>query len=253
VNEVWNNILIAKRQKIPDQTALELDGKQVVVRIRRSTRSQRYRLTISRTGIALLTIPPNGRWLEAERFLQKQRAWLVARLKRNPVPVPFVDGAKIVLRGRAALIAASGELRGQVEVQKRADMLVLTVPGGGEHLARRLTDWLKIEALDELEKRTELHAGRLNVTPKSVRIRAQSSRWGSCSSGARLNYNWRLILAPPFVLDYVAAHEVAHLCEMNHSPAFWARVKQTMPEMERGRAWLKAHGGQLMAYGLEKI
>jgi len=229
---------------------VELDGQRVVVRVRRSPRSQRYRLTIPRTGVPVLSIPPAGRWPEAEGFLQRQRAWLVARLKSSPRPVPFIDGAEIVLRGKPALIAATGKLRGQVEMRYGINMLVLAVPGGREHMGRRLTDWLKIQALGELEERTKFHAGRLNVTPKSVRTRTQSSRWGSCSNAGRLNYNWRLVLAPPFVLDYVVAHEVAHLCEMNHSPAFWARVKETLPDMEHGQAWLKAHGSQLMAYGM---
>jgi len=242
--------LVFKRQEIPEETLLEVDGREVVVRIRRSPRSRRYRLSIPHSGIPVLSMPATGRWLEAEKFLQKQRAWLGARLKRSPAPVPFVDGAEILLRGTPALIVATGELRGQVEMRNGTNMLVLAVPGGPEHMARRLTDWLKVQALGELEKSTKFHAGRLGVTPKSVRTRTQSSRWGSCSSAGRLNYNWRLILAPPFVLDYVVAHEVAHLCEMNHSPAFWARVKETMPEMERGRAWLKANGGQLMVYGL---
>ena len=92
-----------------------------------------------------------------------------------------------------------------------------------------------------------MHAARLGVTVKSIRMRSQSTRWGSCSSSGTINYNWRLIMAPPFVLDYVAAHEVAHLVEMNHSAAFWATVKRTLPDMERGRAWLKAHGRALMA------
>ncbi len=244
--------MIFKRQEIPEETLLEVDGRKVLVRIRRSERSRRYRLSIPHSGTPVLSMPASGRWLEAEKFLQKQRAWLGVRLKRGPAPVPFVDGAEILLRGTPALIAGTGRLRGQVEIQEGEDMLVLSVPGGPEHMARRLSDWLKIKALGELEERTGFHAMRLNVSPKSVRVRTQSSRWGSCSSAGRLNYNWRLILAPPFVLDYVVAHEVAHLCEMNHSPAFWARVKETMPEMERGRAWLKANGGQLMVYGLAK-
>jgi predicted metal-dependent hydrolase len=82
-------------------------------------------------------------------------------------------------------------------------------------------------------------------------MRGQSTRWGSCSTTGRLNFNWRLILAPPFVLDYVAAHEVAHLLEMNHSDRFWARVEETLPTMEKGREWLRVNGRQLMVYGIE--
>ena len=84
-------------------------------------------------------------------------------------------------------------------------------------------------------------------------MRSQSTRWGSCSTTGRLNFNWRLVLAPPFVLDYVAAHEVAHLVEMNHSDAFWRVVEKTLPDMERGREWLRVNGRELMVYGLEPL
>jgi predicted metal-dependent hydrolase len=127
----------------------------------------------------------------------------------------------------------------------------LLVPGAPEHMARRLKDWLKQQALDDLQPAVARHAGNLDVHPASIRIRGQSSRWGSCSSAGRLNFNWRLVLTPDFVLDYVAAHEVAHLVEMNHSAAFWQVVEQTLPDMERGRAWLRAHGRDIMAYGTD--
>src|SRR5690606_39060472 len=128
----------------------------------------------------------------------------------------------------------------------------LLVPGAPEHRARRLTDWLKAEAERDLYARVRVHARMLGVTVTALRLRAQATRWGSCSSNGSLNFNWRLILAPPFVLDYVAAHEVAHLVEMNHSRAFWDTVESTCPDMARGRAWLKAHGRQIMVYGLEE-
>ena len=96
-----------------------------------------------------------------------------------------------------------------------------------------------------------MHAANLGVEIKSISMRSQSTRWGSCSSTGKLNFNWRLILAPPFVLDYVAAHEVAHLLEMNHSRDFWDVVERTLPAMERGREWLRVHGRELMVYGIE--
>ena len=99
--------------------------------------------------------------------------------------------------------------------------------------------------------RVDLHARRLNLTPKRLFVRDQTTRWGSCSSSGKLNYNWRLILAPPFVLDYVAAHEIAHLIEMNHSQSFWDVVTRTLPNMDHGREWLRVHGRELMVYGIE--
>ena len=89
----------------------------------------------------------------------------------------------------------------------------------------------------------------LDEAAKTITVRDQSGRWGSCSSAGKLSFNWRLVLAPPFVLDYVAAHEVAHRIEMNHSPAFWATVARTLPDMAAARAWLKTNGGALMGYG----
>ena len=146
------------------------------------------------------------------------------------------------------LVVGTGQSRGRVERVELLDLPELRVPGLVEHQPRRLFDWLKGEALADLTERSAFHAARLGVTVKEIKLRSQSSRWGSCSSNGSINYNWRLILAPPFVLDYVAAHEVAHLVEMNHSDAFWATVKRTLPDMERGRAWLKAHGRELMAW-----
>lgn len=238
--------MIFKRTPLPESTGIELDGALVSVAVRTHARARNYRLTISRSGEPVLTLPPNGRWSEAEAFLNKQRHWLAARLKRAPRPVAFADGTQIPLRGEPHVIEATGQLRGQVSVEDGR----LLVPGSPEHMARRLTDWLKKEARSDLSARSAYHAERLGVKIKTINLKSQATRWGSCSTRGNLNYNWRLILAPPFVLDYVAAHEVAHMREMNHSPAFWDRVSETLPDMERGRAWLKAHGAELMVYGL---
>jgi len=111
-------------------------------------------------------------------------------------------------------------------------------------------DFLKREAKADLEKASKLAAQALGVTVKRVSIRDQSSRWGSCSTTGVLSYSWRLILAPPFVLDYLTAHEVAHLIEMNHSAAFWRVVERICPDMDRARTWLNAHGTGLHRYGM---
>ena len=100
----------------------------------------------------------------------------------------------------------------------------------------------------ELDVRVRYHAARLGVRPKRIVLRDQSSRWGSCSTTRVLSFSWRLILAPPHVLDYVAAHEVAHLAQMNHGPKFWALVARTMPQMEEARAWLRVYGMDLHRY-----
>ncbi|SEP62683.1 hypothetical protein SAMN05428969_0198 [Devosia sp. YR412] len=240
------NLFFRPKPKIPTSTIIEIDGVAVSVTVKVNARSKSYRLSLPATG-PVLTLPPHGKWAEAEAFLSRHHNWLAARIKRVPEATSFAEGSLVPLRGVDHRVVATGRVRGRVEVAEIDGEKVLLVPGDAAHQARRLTDWLKDEALADLEACSAIHAERLGVTIKAIRMREQKSRWGSCSSSGNINYNWRLILAPSFVLDYVAAHEVAHLVEMNHSAAFWATVKRTMPDMDRGRAWLKAHGRQLMA------
>lgn len=231
----------------PARTQLDIDGRAIDIAVRVSRRARSFRLSLPASG-PLLTLPETARWADAEAFLFKHRHWLAARLPRTATSQTLSAGQQVPLRGVPHLVVPTGALRGRVTMAETAEGRSLLVPGDAQHQPRRLYDWLKSEALADLAARSQFHAERLGVTVRQIRLRSQSSRWGSCSSTGAINYNWRLILAPPFVLDYVAAHEVAHLLEMNHSPAFWATVERTLPDMARGRAWLKAHGRQLMAW-----
>jgi predicted metal-dependent hydrolase len=124
----------------------------------------------------------------------------------------------------------------------------IRVGGRPEHASRRLIDWLKREARRKIEERVLEHATRLGVRPKRITIRDTSSRWGSCSSARSLSFSWRLVMAPPAVLDYVVAHEVAHLRELNHHPRFWRLVDFLVPDVEKSQAWLSEHGALLHRY-----
>ena len=114
-----------------------------------------------------------------------------------------------------------------------------------------MIDFLKKEARHDLERAVMRHAMMLGVRVKAIRLRDQTSRWGSCSSTGMLSFSWRLVMAPPFVLDYLAAHEVAHLHEMNHGPRFWHLVESVCPETKQARAWLNREGLRLHAIGAE--
>ena len=241
------NLFFRAKPKIPTSTTISIDGEAVSVGVRVHARARSYRLSLPASGGPLLTLPPHGKWSEAEAFLARQHNWLATRIKRAPEVTGFAVGGTVPLRGVDHQILGTGKVRGRVEIGEADGSAQLLVPGDPAHQARRLVDWLKAEAQADLAVRTAFHARRLGVTVKSVKLREQRSRWGSCSSSGTINYNWRLIMAPPFVLDYVAAHEVAHLVEMNHSAAFWETVERTLPDMARGRAWLKAHGRALMA------
>ena len=125
----------------------------------------------------------------------------------------------------------------------------ICVAGDAPHVSRRAGDFLKREAKRDLEAACRRYAEAAGVKIKRITVRDQSSRWGSCSTTGVLSFSWRLILAPPFVLDYLAAHEVAHLVEMNHSRRFWRLVERLCPGMQRAKAWLDAHGTDLHRYG----
>ncbi|MGB6766784.1 MAG: SprT family zinc-dependent metalloprotease, partial [Methyloceanibacter sp.] len=114
-----------------------------------------------------------------------------------------------------------------------------------------MLDWLKRQAHQDLKARVGVHANRLDLMPSRIFVRDQTTRWGSCSTTGALSFSWRLVLAPPFVLDYLAAHEVAHLGHMNHGPRFWGLVERTMPRHEEARSWLRKHGASLHRYGSE--
>lgn len=239
------------QKRWPPAAEVQIGGESIRVAVKVSSRAKSYRLSVPNSAAPLLTVPKFGRWGEAKAFLDRHTPWLAERLETSAKPVAFVRGAVIPLRGVYHRIVPTGRVRGVVEVGEHEGEMALLVPGEAEHRARRLTDWLKTEAARDLDKRCKVHAANLGVTVKSVSMRSQATRWGSCSSTGKLNFNWRLVLAPPFVLDYVAAHEVAHLLEMNHSQDFWDVVTRTLPTMERGREWLRVHGRELMVYGIE--
>ncbi|MEQ1902430.1 MAG: SprT family zinc-dependent metalloprotease [Devosia sp.] len=239
------------QKRWPPAVDVMIEGEAVSVAVKVSSRAQSYRLSLPHGGGPVLTVPKYGRWNEALAFLNKQTDWLAVRLESSIKPVAFVRGAIVPLRGIDHRMVPTGRVRGVVEVGEHEGERALLVPGAPEHRARRLIDWLKIEAERDLTRRSRIHADYLGVKVKSIVMRSQSTRWGSCSTAGQLNFNWRLVLAPPFVLDYVAAHEVSHLVEMNHSDKFWKVVESTLPTMERGREWLRVHGRVLMVYGLE--
>lgn len=239
---------LLRPRAVPETAEIEIAGAPVTVTVRCNPRAKRYRLTVTARGEPVLTFPDRGRWSEAEAFLSRNRGWLEKRLTRYPDAPGLAPGAVFPLRGVEHLLVATGGARGHVHQVGGADGPQVHVPGAPEHLRRRLVDWLKAEARSDLDFACSRHAATLGVTIAALRLRDQSTRWGSCSSARALNFNWRLVLAPPFVLDYVAAHEVAHLLEMNHSPAFWAQVARALPDYRTGRSWLRTHGSALMRY-----
>ena len=237
----------------PSFLTVAFDGDIYEVRVRRHAQARRYTLRIhAASREVLLSMPMRGSLREANVFAQKHGAWIAARLKRLPDAAPFAHGALIPLRGVPHRIEHRRGARGTVWAECGDDgAQLLCVAGETAHVPRRVRDYLKREAKKDLERASRAAAAALGVSLKRISIRDQSSRWGSCSTTGVLSYSWRLILAPPFVLDYLAAHEAAHLVEMNHSRRFWRLVEGINPDVVSAKAWLDAHGGDLHRYGAD--
>jgi predicted metal-dependent hydrolase len=244
--------LLYRRPSEPLAIEVVFDRSIYLVRLRRHRQARRYTLRIqSATREVVLTIPPRGTLKEAREFAQKHGAWIAARLDRLPKAAPFADGVVVPLRGVPHRIVHRRAMRGTVWTEIDADgAQLLCVAGNAPHIDRRISDFLRREAKRNLEAASMGYASALGVRIKRLAVRDQSSRWGSCSTSGALSFSWRLILAPPFVLDYLAAHEVAHLLEMNHSARFWRLVQKLCPDHERAKVWLDVHGTDLHRYGL---
>jgi predicted metal-dependent hydrolase len=244
--------LLYRRPSEPSAIEVIFDRAIYLVRIRRHRQARRYTLRIdSASREVVLTIPPRGTVKEAREFAQKHGGWIAARLKRLPEAAPFAHGTDVPLRGVPHRIVHRRGARGTVwsESDEQGGKL-LCVAGEAPHVDRRVGDFLKREARRDLEAASRRYAAMLGVRIKRMAVRDQSSRWGSCSNTGALSFSWRLVLAPPYVLDYLAAHEVAHLVELNHSPRFWRLVARLYPNAERAKIWLDVHGADLHRYGL---
>ena len=244
--------LLYRRPSEPQTFEIDFDGTSYPVRLRRHRQARRYTLRIqAATREVILTIPPRGTLKEARDFAHKHGGWIAARLGRLPEAAPFAPGVVVPLRGVPHRIAHRRGARGTVwtETDMSGEQL-LCVAGHAPHIDRRIGDFLRREAKRELDAASRRFARDLGLAVRRVSVRDQSSRWGSCSTTGMLSFSWRLILAPSHVLEYLAAHEVAHLVEMNHSAKFWRLVQRICPDHERAKAWLDGHGADLHRYGL---
>ena len=230
-------------------------GESHRVQIKRVASARRFTLRVrAATRDAVLTMPPRGSLARAKVFVERHAAWIGARLERLPVPTPFGPGAAIPLRGVMHEIAHRPSERGTVWLEAGEEATgeppKLCVSGAEPFVARRVQDFLIRQARGDLEIAVGRHTAVLGVKARRMTLRDTATRWGSCSSSGALSFSWRLVMAPPFVLDYLAAHEVAHLKHMNHSDAFWGVTQRLIPDYPRAEAWLKAHGVGLMRFGV---
>ncbi len=215
----------------------------VAVFLRRSGRARRISLRVSRLdGKVTLTIPSGVSEREAMAFAHEKQEWLRKQVAQQPQTVVVGLGASVPVAGRERMLVA-GDGR-----SVRLGLDEIAVPGKPEQAARKVQGFLKELARHRLSEAVDHYASRLGKHPSKLTLRDTRSRWGSCSSAGALMFSWRLVMAAPEVLDYVAAHEVAHLKEMNHSQAFWNEVTILHGPYESQRRWLRVHGQELHRY-----
>jgi len=215
--------------------------------IRISPRARRLSLRVDATQRAIELVLPRRAAIEAAySFVAAHRGWIAARVAALPPVLSLGDGATIPLFGvphrirrvpdpaAAPVTIADGEIR---------------VRGEPAHVPRRVRDHLIAIAKRDFSARARALAARLGKSVTRVGVRDPKSRWGSCTSRGALSFSWRLVFAPEAVIEYVVAHEVAHLVEMNHSPRFWRVVASLVPDSAPPRAWLRRHRLELLAYG----
>lgn len=226
------------------ERTISLADPKVDIRLNVSRRARRFTLRLESHGCdAVLTLPPGVPESEVLDFVERQSGWLRSALSARPGLITVEPGATVPVDGvRLPVVLAPGRrntvrmAEGQLRVSGNA--------GAG----RQIAAWLKLRARDRIVPLATAYAADLGRRINGFSFRDTRSRWGSCASSGRLGFSWRLAMAPPMVQDYVAAHEAAHLVEMNHSAEYWAVLAGLMPDYKRHRVWLKTHGRDLHRY-----
>jgi predicted metal-dependent hydrolase len=215
--------------------------------VRRSDRARRMRLRII-PGKGLEVVLPRGFAMrEAAAFVRRERDWVLRALDQIVVSdqVDLVDGAVVPFLGEILTLRLHN---GSTNRVRRSGDMLLVARADGIPAPDLIESWCRKEARRVFRERALLHAGSLGVEIGRIAVKDTRSRWGSCSEKGNLNFSWRLMLAPFEVMDYVVAHEVAHLCELNHSSRFWSIVETICPDYRRHRLWLRRNGGMLAAW-----
>ncbi len=234
----------------PPAPTVRLEQATLVLRVIRSDRARRYLLRLDEDGAARLVIPRRGSQAEAMRFLERSRSWLERRyrqwLTRQTARAPWKDGSILLFRGEPVTLHVSNDLFGAVITF--ADQTLRAVALAADYRAE-IQAHLRALAEQELPMRTHQLAREYGIEIRRVLIRAQKTRWGSCSATGTISLNWRLIHAPPFVQDYLIIHELMHRRQMNHSARYWSLVATAFPRWQEAEAWLKKTRIEMLGSG----
>ncbi|MEM9841227.1 MAG: SprT family zinc-dependent metalloprotease [Pseudomonadota bacterium] len=221
-------------------------GQTVNVRLEVNPKARRLILRLDERNREAVAVAPHPRKIgEAAAFARDRVDWIFQNLQSLPQELRLEAGVSFMLRGTPCEIRLDGP--GRLPSLEPGPPQILRVPGEPKSAGQRVERFLKKTAKADLVDAVSHYCDLLRVESRRVSVKDTRSRWGSCTSDGRLAFSWRLIMAPSPILEYVAAHECAHLLEMNHSPAFWAHVAKCRPHWQQERAWLRRHGRELHA------
>jgi predicted metal-dependent hydrolase len=238
----------AKTPALPESIEL-IDGRRVKLRVIVNPRARHISLRLDSARREAVAVAPTQRLApKAAAFAIDRAGWIQQHLARLPAAIPLKPGAVIPLRGQPhRLVMVKG--RAPARIEPGSPPQIIVGAPDEQAFATRLRRFLFADAKKDLTRAVTAHARTLKTTWKSLTVKDTTSRWGSCNSEGALCFSWRVVLAPPAILDYLAAHETAHLRELNHSKRFWAHVARCAPDFEKSETWLRKHGASLHAIG----
>lgn len=244
----------AVKRRSLDET-LRIGGRSVPVKVRLNPRARRLIVKVHpSTGEVAVVAPSERSVSKALDFARQEGDWIAGRLARVPDPVYLEPGDLVLFKGAHYVLRLSPDQRSGVWIDNDALRPTIRVSGLREHAPRRVEDWLRRQARTQIIRRVNALTAELGTKARRITVRDASSRWGSCSTSGAISMSWRLIMAPNYVLNYVCAHEVAHLREMNHGTRFWRLVDRLVgpDEAQAAQAWLRENGTELHRYTAQK-
>ena len=237
-------------------TTILLDDRSFSCILRFSHRRRSVQIRVPRSDCLELAAPAGMPWPKIRELVETKRAWILRQLQRleavatNPTNAALTHGATLLYRGQPHTLLLLADGTGRPTVTYSSCQISVHLPelvgeDNDPTVWQSLKQWYLAQAQQQLLERTRYWAGQIGVQPIRISLRDQKTRWGSCSSRGTISFNWRLIMAPPAVLDYLVVHELCHMLHPNHSPAYWREVARWIPDCREQRRWLKQNGGLL--------
>jgi predicted metal-dependent hydrolase len=241
-----HRLLNPRAPSLPDSLNVIAEGKTISISLRVMPNAKRMILKVKASnGQAVLSVPQRVPLKRVQSFADSHAVWLSQKIRELPTSTFIAHGVTLPIAGEPHVIRSLAQPRGLVRTRTEEGTHYLDVPGDPAYLPRKVKDYLKKQARLHIDASVARYTSVLGVTVGRIGIKDTTSRWGSCSARGDLSFSFRLVLAPPFVLDYVVAHELAHRREMNHSPRFWALLEQIAPHTGDAEQWLKTRGRTL--------